>query len=113
MRKIAHDFYHDTPDGILGNEDAGQLSAWYVFATLGLYPAQPASGQYVAGVPLVEHAIVRVPGHAPLIIARDGTGDLLRALTVNGRQADPLHLPHHDLVRGGTLCFSVVAAPAH
>lgn len=111
VRMIAHDFYRDTPDGIEGNEDAGQLSAWYVFATLGLYPAQPASGAYVAGVPLVRRATIRVPGHAPLVIERDGDGDLLTALHHNGRAMDSLHLPHRALAKGGELKFTTRAAP--
>ena len=111
VRRIANGFYHDTPDGIMGNEDAGQLSAWYVFATLGLYPGQPASGAYVAGVPLVARATIRVPGHAPLVIEREGNGDLLKRLTVNGHAVYPLNVPHRDLARGGTMRFTVVDAP--
>ena len=87
--------------------DAGQLSAWYVFATLGFYPAQPASGSFVAGVPLVRRATIRVPGRAPLVIARTGTGDLLKTLTYQGRLVDPLALPYRDLARGGSLRFAV------
>lgn len=111
VRTIAQTFYHDTPDGIMGNEDAGQLSAWYVFATLGFYPAQPASGAYVASVPLVPRAMIRVPGHAPLHIVREGTGDWLTGLSWNGGKLDPLDLPHRDLARGGTLRFAVSPAP--
>ncbi|WP_353228781.1 GH92 family glycosyl hydrolase [Novosphingobium sp.] len=107
VRTIAAQFYHDTPDGVMGNEDAGQLSAWYVFATLGFYPAQPASGSFVAGVPLVSRATIRVPGRAPLVIARTGTGDLLKTLTYQGRHVDPLALPYRDLARGGTLRFAI------
>ena len=111
VRRIAATFYHDTPDGIMGNEDAGQLSAWYVFATLGLYPAQPASGTYVAGVPLVPRATIRVPGHAQLVIERIGTGDWLTALSHDGHALDPLAVPHGDLAAGGTLRFQVATGP--
>ncbi len=111
VRRIATTFYRDTPDGILGNEDAGQLSAWYVFATLGLYPAQPASGTYVANVPLVPRATIRVPGHAPLAIERVGTGDWLTGLYRDGGALDPLAVQHRDLAAGGTLRFAVAPAP--
>ena len=112
VRQIAQTSYHDTPDGIMGNEDAGQLSAWYVFATLGLYPAQPASGAYVAGMPMVRRATIRVPGHAPLVIERSGDGDLLARLSGNGHAVDPLNVPHRVLAAGGILRFEAKKAPA-
>ena len=68
VREIARRFYADTPDGILGNDDCGQMSAWYVLATLGLYPLDPADGRYVVGEPLVDAARLRVPGGADLRI---------------------------------------------
>lgn len=111
VRQIAQGFYHARPDGIMGNEDAGQLSAWYVFATLGLYPLQPASGGYVAGVPLVARATLRLPGDAVLTVVREGAGNRLVRLTLDGRALDPLNVRHTDLVRGGTLRFSVAPAP--
>lgn len=110
VRRIAQDFYRDQPGGIIGNEDAGQMSAWYIFATLGLYPAQPASGTYVAGIPLVERARIQVPERKALIIERTGTGDRLGALTLAGKRQNGAALPHLNLVGGGTLRFS--AKPA-
>lgn len=68
VRRIAERFYLDRPDGVIGNDDAGQISAWYVFATLGLYPAQPSSGRYVLGAPLVRQAVIDPPGGARLTI---------------------------------------------
>jgi predicted alpha-1,2-mannosidase len=105
VRRIAHDFYKDRPDGIIGNEDAGQMSAWYVFATLGFYPAEPASGTYVLGLPLVERARIDVPGRKPLTILRDGHGDHRSGLTRDGRPVEPPLISHLDLTRGGTLRF--------
>jgi len=111
VARIARDFYRDTPDGIIGNEDAGQLSAWYVFATLGFYPVTPASGTYVAGLPLVDHAVLRVPGRAPLTIRRTGAGDRLLNLTLDGRPQAPTSLPHSHLVQGGALLFETGREP--
>jgi putative alpha-1,2-mannosidase len=105
IRRIAADFYKDTPDGITGNEDAGQMSAWLIFATLGFYPIEPASGQYVAGLPLVSRAQVHVPGRAALTIVANGKGDRLQELMLNGTPINRLAIPHAALVEGGQLVF--------
>lgn len=107
IARIAHEFYTDRPDGILGNEDAGQMSAWYVFATLGFYPLVPTSARYVAGVPLVRQAEIHVPGHAPLRITRVGGGYHLTGVSLSGRRLNPTALPYADLVHGGILWFGV------
>jgi predicted alpha-1,2-mannosidase len=105
IRRIAADFYRDTPDGITGNEDAGQMSAWLIFAALGFYPVDPASGHYVAGLPLASRSEIRVPGREPLTIVAKGNGDRLRSLTLNRAQLDPIAIPHTALTTGGTLIF--------
>jgi len=110
VRRIAHDFYRDRPDGIIGNEDAGQMSAWYIFATLGFYPAQPASGRYVLGIPLVERARLEVPGRRALIIERQGQGDHLSGVTQDGRPLSVPAIPHGHLVSGGRLEFTTSPA---
>jgi predicted alpha-1,2-mannosidase len=103
VSRIARDFYKDSPSGIIGNEDAGQMSAWYVFATLGFYPVQPASGSYVAGIPLVRRARIEVPGHPRLTIERIGNGDRLAQITLIGRPLPTTAIPHQRLAKGGTL----------
>lgn len=110
VARIARDFYADRPDGIIGNEDAGQMSAWYVFATLGLYPVDPASGGYVAGIPLVPAARINVPGRRPLRILRRGQGEQLLSLRLAGQPLPATAVPHARLVRGGTLEFAVQQA---
>ena len=100
VRRIAEQFYSDTPDGLVGNEDAGQMSAWYVFATLGFYPVDPVSGNYVAGVPLVERALIRVPGRRDLAIIRKGCGAAAR---LDGRTYPATALPHARLIAGRRL----------
>ncbi|MFM9979039.1 MAG: GH92 family glycosyl hydrolase [Sphingomonadaceae bacterium] len=105
VRDIATRFYRATPDGLIGNDDAGQMSAWYVFATLGFYPAQPASGRYVAGLPLVERATLRVPGKPVLKIRRNGSGGALRSVRIGDSRLDPLAVPHAAFTQGGTIVF--------
>lgn len=110
VRRIATQFYNDTPDGIIGNEDAGQMSAWYIFATLGFYPAQPASGKYVAGIPMVSRAAIRVPGRNKLTIERKGSGDELRQVAIAGKLQSVTGIHHSNLAKGGTLRF-ITAEP--
>lgn len=82
-----------------------------MFATLGFYPVTPASGTYVAGLPLVDHAVLRVPGREPLTIRRTGAGDRLLNLTLDGRPQAPTSLPHSHLVQGGALLFEAGREP--
>lgn len=105
VHRIARQLYNDTPDGIIGNEDAGQMSAWYIFATLGVYPLQPSSGSYVAGIPTVRSARIRVPGRAALDILRTGTGNRLLHVILAERLVSPTNLPHQGLASGGEVRF--------
>jgi predicted alpha-1,2-mannosidase len=113
VRRIAHDFYGDRPDGIVGNDDCGQMSAWYVFATLGIYPVVPARAEYVALAPIATRVTLRVPGRPPLRILGAGpAGGEVRELRLNGIAVDRTALDHRALVGGGTLEFVRRATPA-
>lgn len=108
IRRIARQFYGDGPSGITGNDDCGQMSAWYVFSTLGLYPVRPGSGSYVLGVPLVRSAVVRLPDGQSLRIVASGfsaTRPVATGARLSGRALDPTHVTHADLQRGGELVF--------
>jgi len=105
VRQITEEFYGDKPGGIIGNEDAGQLSSWYVFATLGFYPVQPASGSYVAGIPLVAKATISVPGRKKLIIEKLGVGENLSEVTLDSLAIDRHAISHIDLVSARRLMF--------
>ncbi len=110
VRRIATDFYADTPQGLIGNEDAGQMSAWYVFATLGFYPVVPASGEYVLGRPLVERARLTLAEGKVLEIVAPGAGreDVLAAHAVL-REGHPLtRVSHEALLGGGMLRFDTI-----
>lgn len=100
VREIATRFYKDTPDGIVGNDDCGQMSAWYIFATLGFYPVNPTSGDFVLGQPLVAHATVSLPNGKTLAIAPGKGGSV-----ING---EPLTrtIAYRALMRGGVLRLS-------
>jgi putative alpha-1,2-mannosidase len=114
MRRITRAFHADTPDGIIGNDDCGQMSAWYVLSTLGLYPVVPASGTYVLGAPQVRAAVLRLPrGKRLRIHARGFAEDRLYAASarVDGRTLDALSVPHQALAAGGDLRFEMQSAP--
>ena len=99
IERIVREFYTDRPDGIIGNDDCGQMSAWLVFATLGFYPVQPASGTYVAGLPLVPSARIHFVTGRTLLIERASSG----GATLNGKPVPRTAIPHTALVAGGTL----------
>jgi predicted alpha-1,2-mannosidase len=99
VQRIARDFYGDRPDGITGNDDCGQMGAWYVFATLGLYPVRPYGGTYVAGVPLVPRAKLQLPQGRSLTIERAASGGVV----LDGKPLPRTDVPHRDLAKGGLL----------
>ncbi len=112
-RRITTKMVLPTPDGIPGNDDAGTLAAWSVFATLGLYP-RPGIAGYVLSLPLVDRAELDLPGGKTLIIEAPGAGDLPAALsrtapapTWNGKPLGAFWLDHAALAAGGTLRWTL------
>jgi predicted alpha-1,2-mannosidase len=102
-RRICIDFYRDAPDGLIGNDDCGQMSAWYIFATLGFYPVDPASGDYVLGSPLVARAQLQLPGGRVFHIERTKAGAIDGVLNHSPISGRTLH--HAALAAGGRLLF--------
>lgn len=115
VQRIASSFYSDRPNGITGNDDCGQMSAWFVLSTLGLYPVVPASGQYVLGVPLVPAATLQLGSGRTLHFEATGRSARLPYAarpTLDGRTLTPTSVSHADLVRGGRLRFEMQPVPA-
>ncbi|MGB8328440.1 MAG: GH92 family glycosyl hydrolase [Steroidobacteraceae bacterium] len=114
IRRVTREFYADRPDGIAGNDDAGQMSAWYVFATLGFYPMVPASGDYVLGAPQVRAARIDLASGQVLDIRADGFGEgrpWARQARLRGDTLNPRLVPHADLVLGGQFRFTMAPLP--
>jgi predicted alpha-1,2-mannosidase len=112
IRQIMDTLFDDTPEGLSGNEDCGQMSAWYIFSALGFYPVTPASLEYVIGVPRFRQAAIKLPGGKTFTVRADNlsrANGFIQSATLDGRPYDRAFLRHQDLVRGGTL--SLVMGP--
>ncbi|KAL7422033.1 hypothetical protein Q5752_003806 [Cryptotrichosporon argae] len=105
IRKIAREEYNHTDIGLSGNEDCGQMSAWYLFGALGLYPVDPASATYVLGVPLFDTATLTL-GPTDVRVRKAGAGSYVRGVVVNGRAVDGVTVSHGELV-GGEIVFEM------
>lgn len=106
IRKIDQQFYTSKPDGLCGNEDVGQMSAWYVFSALGFYPVNPANGEYVFGSPLIEEAEIALPANQKFIVKVLNNGPsnkYIQKMTLNGNPYSKSFLNHKDLIKGGEL----------
>jgi len=114
VQHIMRDMYHDAPDGIIGNEDCGQMSAWYIFSSLGFYPVFPASSEYVLGTPLFEEATIELPGGKTFrIVVKNGsaTNRYLRSVRLNGQKLKTPVFSHTELMKGGVLEFEMTDTP--
>jgi predicted alpha-1,2-mannosidase len=114
VRALLTKMYRATPDGLIGNEDCGQMSAWYVMSALGLYAVDPVSGNYVFGSPLFARARLRVAAGRTLIVeARNNAPDhpYVQAVRWNGRRYSKTCIGHAELQRGGHLVFELGPKP--
>ena len=111
LRKVYDDFYSTADDGLIGNEDCGQMSAWYVFSALGFYPVFPADGRYVFGLPLCRRAKVHLLSGRTLEIRCTGVSkdaSALKAVRFNGKLLDRPYISHEELMRGGLLEYELL-----
>ena len=114
LKQIMDSQYHDGPDGLVGNDDLGQMSAWYIFTALGFYPVTPASDEYAIGRPFVPKAVLHLPnGHSFTVAAEhlDDAHPYVGAVTLNGKPLDRVYLRHGEILAGGELRFTMQAEP--
>lgn len=100
--------------GLSGNDDAGQMSAWYVFAAIGFYPVSPSVPEYVISGPRFDKITVQLPENKTLVIIADGASsgkNYIQSLTWNGQATDKNFLNHFDINQGGTLIFKMGDTP--
>ncbi|HEX4005733.1 MAG TPA: GH92 family glycosyl hydrolase [Acidobacteriaceae bacterium] len=114
VRQVAA-IYNNTPAGVPGNDDCGQISTWYNFAALGFYPVNEATGVYVLGSPLVQRATLRNPGSGTTftVIAENNTAAnvYVQSVELNGKALPRSWFTHADIVRGGELRFRMGSRP--
>ncbi len=108
LKVVIDSMYKAGPDGLSGNDDCGQMSAWFIWTSLGLYPMNPASGEYVFGYPFIKHATIQLPNKKTLTISSKSLGiknkpnSIVRVI-LNGKQISPIKITHEQLMSGGTL----------
>ncbi len=108
LKQIVESQYHPAPDGLVGNDDLGQMSAWLLFTSLGFYPVAPGSNQYVLGRPFVDRAVLHLPNSRTLTITSENLDDrhgFLKDVLLNGRTLGRSYVTHEELMQGGNLRF--------
>ena len=114
VREVMEKLYQPTPDGLCGDEDNGQTSAWYVFSALGFYPVCPGSGEYVLGAPLFKEAKVHFEnGKTFTIKAQKNSKDniYIKSAKLNGRKYTKNYLEHSNIQKGGSIAFDMNDKP--
>ena len=114
VRQILTTLYSDQPDGLSGNEDCGQMSAWYVFSAMGMYPVNPAAGIYVFGSPVIDEATIAVPGGKSFtIVTKNNSPENLyiQSVELNGKPYSKSYIAHPDIIAGGELTFVMGPEP--
>ena len=114
VRQILTTLYSDQPDGLSGNEDCGQMSAWYVFSAMGIYPVNPVAGVYVFGSPIVDEATIAVPGGKSFTIVAKNNSPVnlfIQSVELNGKPYGKSYITHPDILAGGELTFVMGPEP--
>ncbi len=111
---LMNNMYSTQPDGLIGNEDCGQMSAWYVMSALGIYPLCPGSGQYAIATPMFKKAIISLENGKKFVISREGHSSnfYIQSATLNGAQYQKSYLNHNELAKGGVLHFTCADVPS-
>ena len=111
-RKVMDEFYTNTPSGLCGNEDLGQMSAWYVFSAMGMYPVNPVSGVYEIGTPLFEKLIINLDNGKTFTVIAPGVSKenkYVKSVKLNGEPLNRSYIKHEDIMSGATLEFEMTS----
>jgi predicted alpha-1,2-mannosidase len=114
VRFLLDKMHHNAPDGLAGNEDCGQMSAWYLMSALGFYAVDPVSGNYVFGSPLFDRASIQLGGGKQLTIETIGNGPekpYIHSVSLNGKPYAKSWFRHADVANGGTFVLQMGAEP--
>lgn len=113
-REVMGRLYQSTPDGMCGDEDTGQMSAWYVFSALGFYPVCPGTTEYQIGSPLFDRATLTLPGGKRFVVDAKGNGPqhpYIQNAKLNGADFNKTFIEHQQITGGGKLVFEMDSAP--
>ena len=116
IRRTLNELYHNAPDGLSGNEDVGQMSAWYILSAMGLYQVEPAGGKYVFGSPLFPEVTMKVGNDKVFTIKALDVSDeniYIQSARLNGKPYTRSYIMYDDIVRGGTLEFQMGPQPSN
>jgi len=111
IHKICNELYTNAPDGLSGNEDCGQMSAWYVMSAMGFYPVTPGSDIYVLGTPVFERATINLENGKEFLINAKGKGPYVESVKLNKQDYTKSYITHDDIKNGGKLVFRLSETP--
>jgi len=114
VRQVMTEMYQDNPNGLCGNEDCGQMSAWFVLSAMGLYQVNPVSGCYVFGSPMLDEAVLRLPGNKQFAIHAEGNSReniFIQSVELNGKPHTRSYLTYREIMAGGNLVLNMGPKP--
>ena len=114
LAQIVASQYKPTPDGLSGNDDLGQMSAWLMFTGMGFYPVAPGSNEYVIGRPFADRIVLNLPNGKRFAVIADnmnGVNRYIARVTLNGKALDRSFIRHNEITAGGELHFTMSAQP--
>tara|TARA_R110002111_G_scaffold16141_7_gene41532 strand:- start:6542 stop:9475 length:2934 start_codon:yes stop_codon:yes gene_type:complete len=115
VHQILTELYHNDPDGVSGNEDCGQMSAWYVLSSMGFYSVTPGSNEYIIGTPLFDKATINLENGKQFNITANNLSDsntYIESVKLNGKALNETYISHSAIVSGGSLEFNMTNQPS-
>jgi predicted alpha-1,2-mannosidase len=115
LRQVVSEQYGSKPDSLCGNDDCGQMSAWYLFTCMGFYPVCPASDYYVIGAPQIPKVVMQLSNGKKLTTIAENLSDkniYVQSVRVNGKDWPTPFLPHREIKNGGTIIYTMGAQPS-
>lgn len=110
IREIFDRFYLPKPNGLCGNDDCGQMSAWYIFSAMGFYPLNPVGGEYVLGAPQIDKVTISLPNNKVFIMTAKNLNKknkYVKSVSFNGKKILDFRIHHNDIMNGGNLVFEM------
>lgn len=116
VAKVMRELYKNTPAGLCGNEDCGQMSAWYVFSAMGFYPVDPVNGKYEIGTPLFSKMKMHLPNGKTFVVSAPGTGKdncYIQSVKLDGKPYDKSYITHEQIMQGSVFEFEMGDKPGN